>query len=160
MRKLFAFAIVVAAACGCTSSADAPDQQWALVQNHFYIDHAPRDERDMVKQLAYITHEGQNVGVRGQSSRFRFFVDVLTWQRQGNTLRSTVLQTNKKLQTTFRAWRCQGKAPRPFELCLELKEGDRVRHYFSRNDWIIESAADASALAARVDIDPSASAGD
>ena len=32
----------------------------------------------------------------------------------------------------------KGKAPQPFELCLELKEGDRVMRLYSRNDWIVD----------------------
>jgi hypothetical protein len=143
MRTILAgLAIFFVASCS-SSSSDAPDQQWALVQNHIYIDHLPKNERDMVKHIAFVDHEEYGkFGVRGQGSRFRFFNDVLKWQRNGNRIVSKVLQTGDDVKATFRAWKCKGDAPRPLDLCLELKEGDRTMRFYSNHEWIIESAAD------------------
>src|SRR5438552_1342105 len=118
-----ALVVVVVGACQSSATSDeaAPDQQWALVQNRFYIERMPKNERDVVKDVAFIKDEDHgNVGIRVSGSRFRLFLDVLTWKRDGNRLESTILQTNDKVRGTFRAWKCKGEAPAPFELCLEL----------------------------------------
>lgn len=161
MRNIFLLVVAsssltcVLSLSGCRSEdakeQDAPpDDQWTLVQNHFFIDHVPKNERDMVRQLAYIDDDGRHVGVRGQSSKFRLFFDVLQWSRKGTALASTVLQTNEKVNATFRAYRCAGKAPAPFELCLELKEGDTVKKLYSRNDWVIDHTDDVARLTAAI----------
>lgn len=153
---LVALAIFFVASCS-SSTSDAPDQQWALVQNHFYIDHLPKNDRDMVKDIAFVDHEDAGkFGVRAMTSRFRFFVDALAWKRNGNQVAYRVLQTNDDVRATFRAWRCKkGDAPGQLELCLELRQGDRTMRYFSRPDWIIENAGDADVarVAAKIPLD-------
>ncbi|HEY4220677.1 MAG TPA: hypothetical protein VGO62_05025 [Myxococcota bacterium] len=157
-RSLVVGALVTAAMslAACHSADDAPEQQWSLVQNHFYIERMPKSERDMVKDIAFIDHEDAGkIGIDAVASRFRFVVDTLKWQRRGNTINMRVLQSQQDRSATFRAWRCKDKAP--FELCLELKNGDRTMRYYSKNDWIIERASDVEKLAAMLPLDPDAS---
>ncbi|MCC7073023.1 MAG: hypothetical protein IT383_17000 [Deltaproteobacteria bacterium] len=152
-RVSLAVAVAVGASIWCAvdsrvSSADAPDDQWAVVQNHLYIERLPRDERDMIHQIVFVDHRDiGRIGARVHASHFRVFIDNFAWSRRGDTLAMKILQTDKSYRGTFRAWSCAGQAPAPFELCLELREGDRTRKYFSRKDWIIDKVEDAHALA-------------
>ena len=38
----------------------------------------------------------------------------------------------------MRSWECEGEAPEPFTLCLEVASGDRKARFYSREDWVIE----------------------
>ena len=150
-----ALVVTLAASSGCSSSPQdaSPDQQWALVQNHFFIDHMPRNERDMTGQIAFVDDDGNKIGVRGHSSRFRIFLDFFTWNRRGSDVNTVILQTNDKVSVRFKAWSCsEGR----FELCMELRAGDKVRKYYSRKDWIIEDAAHTDALLEKIGVDETA----
>lgn len=37
----------------------------------------------------------------------------------------------------MRTWKCGGEAPKPFDLCLELKGGGQVYRYFNRTGWVV-----------------------
>jgi hypothetical protein len=139
------------ASCFTESDAPSPDKQWALVQNHFYLERLPENERDMVHQIAFIDHEDAGrIGLRLHASRYRVLIDMFAWQRHGGEVRSTLLQTGQELTSSFRAWRCKGEVKPPFELCLELNEGGETRRYYSHPDWIIEDTADAWAHSSRI----------
>lgn len=135
----------------CQRTADAPDQQWTQVQSRLWIERVPRDARDMIHQIVFLDDDraGQ-IGVRLHGSSYRRLFDAFSWSRRGSALKMLLLQDERTTDARFRAWQCAGEAPEPFELCLELREGPRVRSYFSRKDWIIRDLNDVDLLLSEI----------
>lgn len=151
LALLVSLAATLGFASACERPADAPDRQWELVQRRLWIERAPRDARDMIHQMVFLDdgRAGQ-IGARIHASSFRMFLDAFSWSRRGSALKMLLLQDERTYEARFRAWQCAGEAPEPFELCLELREGARVRNYFSRKDWIIEDLHDVDLLLAEI----------
>jgi hypothetical protein len=113
--------------------------------NQVWIERMPRDERDMVYGAVLVEHDGKRIGVVGRGSRWRSHQDVFLWRQEGDTLRTRFPQDNQRYRLQVRTWECEGKAPRPFQLCLEARTGNRVLRFFSRKDWVIRPGEDAAA---------------
>ncbi|MGH0031865.1 MAG: hypothetical protein ACQGVC_18915 [Myxococcota bacterium] len=47
-------------------------------------------------------------------------------------------QDEIRTEVEVRTWKCEGEAPKPFELCLELSAKGRKVVYYSRKDWVID----------------------
>ena len=148
-RIILIATIAITSLAGCFNSSDdaerRPDNEWKLVENHFFIERIPNNARDMIHEIAFVKPEDDNpnVGVNIHGSRFRLLLDVFTWQRHGERIDVRVLQDNKERRLHFKAWKCDVK---DFEICLELREGDGMRKYYSRHDWIIEDVHGAQHL--------------
>src|SRR4051812_37968408 len=102
------------------------------LSNQVWIDHAPRNERDMVRHLILVEVANRRLGVTGEASRWRMRQDGLVWGLERNQLKVLFPQDGQRVAVQARTWRCEGEAPRPFELCLELKRGERTMKLFSR----------------------------
>jgi hypothetical protein len=110
----------------------------AHLVNHLWIERVPRNTRDMVWHFLAVEQDQRRVGVLGRASRWRVFSDGFVWKVEGDRLRGTFPQNNCHLDLQVRTWPCAGEAPKPFELCLELKGRDnQVYRYFSRRDWVV-----------------------
>jgi hypothetical protein len=112
------------------------------LSNQVWIDHAPRNERDVVRHLVLLERANRRLGVAGQASRFRLQQDMLVWNVEGNNLRVLLLQDQQRVTVQARTWTCVGEAPKPFELCLELKRGDRAVRYYSKREWVVRPRGD------------------
>src|SRR5689334_21389810 len=144
---IVALALASTLALAACHDADAQRVDWTVVQNRLWIERMPKDARDMINQLVLLDDEGQRVGASMKCSRFRYFIDVLAWQGRGDELRVFFPQTREERRGTVKAWNCTGKAPDPFELCLEVQPAEgQKRIYFSKKDWVIESVDQAQAL--------------
>ena len=107
--------------------------------NQIWIERMPANERDMVWAGVLFQDGKDRAGVLAHGSQFRVHADVLMWRLEGDKLRTHFLQENKRYDFQARTWACEGRAPRPFELCLELKRGRQVLRFYSLNDWNIDS---------------------
>lgn len=143
-NKLIALALVGACSFGVWKAgqallADDEAQGTEHAVNQVWIDHIPRDDRDMITHFVLIDHRDGQFGAIGDSSQWRHIIDVFRWQLQRDTLRLYFPQERARGEVKIRTWRCEGEAPAPFELCLELttKNGRRVAFY-SRDEWKIE----------------------
>ncbi len=127
----------------------AAGPQWLV--NQVWIERMPRDERDMFFQLLMVEHEDRRIGVTGRSSRWRSHFDLFQWNVRDDVVNALFPQDNRRLSMKARTWACQGEAPRPFELCLELRGQRQTFKLYSRKDWVIrpgqEPPADLKALA-------------
>ena len=114
------------------ASADAlPNQIW--------IDRVPESDRDMITHLLLLDHpRARNFGLVGNSSQWRHQIELLRWRLDGSSLGMLFPQDRRKAKLKARTWDCAGTAPEPFELCLELKVGDRKLNMYSRKDWVVE----------------------
>lgn len=107
--------------------------------NQLWVQRLPRSTQDMVGHVVLIDRDGRRIGAAGPVSRWRLRLELFVWRLEGHTLRTRFPQDDVRASFQVRTWRCQGEAPPPFELCLELARGDRRAHYFSRLDWKIKA---------------------
>jgi len=131
--------------------------------NRVWIERVPADERDMIAHFVMLRHPRGRVGAFGRSSQWRHLIEGFKWALEGERLILVLPQQQAKGELRVRTWACAGEAPKPFELCLELRSKDRAVTYYSRKDWIIEPrdvegslaelAATQPALAASLDVD-------
>jgi hypothetical protein len=107
--------------------------------NQVWIERMPRHQRDMIWGGVLVEDGKDRVGVISHGSQWRVHADLLLWRLDGDVLRTRFPQDDRRYDLKARTWECEGKAPEPFQLCLELKRGDRVLRFFSRKDWEIGS---------------------
>jgi hypothetical protein len=142
--KLIALALVGACSFGVYKAgqallADDEVEGTKHAVNQLWIDHVPRDDRDIIAHFVLIDHRDGQFGAIGQSSQWRHRIDVFRWQLDGSSLRMYFPQDRVRGEVKVETWRCAGEAPAPFELCMKLtnKNGRSVTLY-SRDDWKIE----------------------
>jgi hypothetical protein len=122
--------------------------------NQFWIERVPRNDRDRVLQLALIRQDDKRVGFVARASRWQLHVDGFVWGQEGDRLRARFPQTGQRLQAQARTWPCKGEAPRPFELCLELRREGQVVKLFSMREWVIRPRADSFEAPAELPLPP------
>lgn len=118
------------------------------VVNQVWIERMPQGPRDMIGHLVLLdvpkAPEGR-VGAAGKSSQWRLMMELFQWGLEGNRLSLFFPQDRVKAQVSVRAWSCEGEAPEPFELCLEVSNGRRKAVFYSLEEWHIDpERADAS----------------
>lgn len=125
------------------------------VVNQLWIDHVPRDDRDMLTHLVVLDHPQGKFGAVGRSSQWRHMIEVFKWELSGDRLRLFFPQERARGEVRVKTWRCEGEAPAPFELCMELTnpEGQSMRLY-SREDWKIQPRDAAGSLADLIEDEP------
>ena len=106
-----------------------------LLANRVWIDHMPTSSRDFTASLVLIQHRKGRVGALSRASQWRARIEGMRWARDGDRLRVHFPQDDVRSEVTVRVWRCEDEAPRPFELCLELSDGERTMNLYSREDW-------------------------
>lgn len=114
----------------------------ARLHNQVWIERLPTDERDMIHHLVLVEDGGDRVGAFGKSSTWRHFIEIFLWKSHGQSVTFDLPQDRRRLELGWKAWDCEGQAPRGFQLCLELtnKRGKAVT-YYSRHDWRIDDAS-------------------
>lgn len=115
------------------------DEATKRLVNQLWLERMPRDERDMIHAGALVEHDGHRVGVAGRGSRWRQHLDFFVWRLDGDQLRTRFPQDGHRYDLRVKTWECEGQAPKPFQLCLELRRGDRVLRFYSHKDWVIRS---------------------
>ncbi|MFV8751073.1 hypothetical protein ACNOYE_11065 [Nannocystaceae bacterium ST9] len=141
--KLFALALAGACVFGAWKlgtalfTADEAQGTKELV-NQVWIDHMPTDQRDMITHLVVLDHPQGKFGAIGQSSTWRHMADVFIWKLEGSQLKIHLPQDSVRAQVGVKTWRCEGEAPEPFELCLQLTNArGGTAMLYSRDDWKI-----------------------
>ncbi|MDP2343113.1 MAG: hypothetical protein Q8O67_19305 [Deltaproteobacteria bacterium] len=141
--------VVLSLAAGCTDDVEAAGVDWKIVENRVWIERMPKNERDMIRQLVLLNEEdGKKPGAVMRCSKFRWLVDAVKWSHKGSRLHLNFLQVREEREATVRSWSCKGDAPKPFELCLELSDGDKKRRYYSMKEWVVDDVDDARAAGA------------
>jgi hypothetical protein len=158
-NKLIALALVGACGFGVYQAGLAllgdEEQSTKYAVNQVWIDHFPRDERDMVMHMVLLDHRDGKFGGIGQSSQWRHRVDIFRWQLDGGTLGMFFPQDRAKGKVKVSTWECKDEAPEPFELCMKLTaDNGRSVTLYSRKDWKIEPHDSADSIAEIVDDTP------
>ena len=143
-RKWLIAALAVAAAVGgwrlWVLFFDQPGTAELLV-NRLWIERAPRNPRDLIRQVVVLRRGERQVGVTARGSQWRVQAEGFLWRLEGEDQRLVARfpQDNRKASFEVRAWRCAGQVPKPFELCLEIGRGGRSRRLYSRTEWVVRS---------------------
>lgn len=109
--------------------------------NQVWIERVPTDDRDMIRHLVLVEDGNDRFGAFGKSSTWRHFVEVFMWKASGQSISLELPQDRKRLDLGFKVWECEGKAPRGFQLCLELSNSRGKALYYSRHDWRIDDTS-------------------
>lgn len=158
-NKLIALAFVGAASFGVWKLGSAlladEAQSSKHAVNQMWIDHLPKNDRDMFTHLLLLDHSRGQFGAIGRSSQWRHMVDIFRWQLQGDQLGLFFPQDRARAEVQIETWECAGEAPAPFELCMKLtnKQG-RSWTFYSREDWEIDPGNAAESLAELVEDEP------
>ncbi|MFO7562072.1 MAG: hypothetical protein R6X02_05470 [Enhygromyxa sp.] len=160
--KLIAFALVGACSFGAWKLGSAllfEAQGTKHAVNRIWIDHMPRDDRDMITHFVLLDHPQGKFGALGRSSQWRHIVDVFRWQLDGGKLGLFFPQDRVRGEIEIETWECAGEAPAPFELCMKMtnKQG-RSWTLYSREDWEIKPRSIAESFADIVDEEPTLAA--
>jgi hypothetical protein len=158
-NKLIALALVGACSFGAWKlgsallSDEAQGTEHAV--NQLWIDHMPRDDRDMITHLVILDHPQGKFGALGRSSQWRHMVEIFRWRLSGNKLSLAFPQDRARADVQIETWECAGEAPAPFELCMKMtnKQG-RSWVFYSREEWEINPRDAAESLADIVEEQP------
>jgi hypothetical protein len=130
-----------------SDSKPAPKADDDLIVDRLWIDHIPRNDKDIIQIFAAITEEP--VGIFQATSQWKGEFELFRYERSGSELRVVFPQTNTKDRVKAKATRCN---QRGMDFCLELEGSSRgVKKYYSREGWEIGSVKDADALLKTLD---------
>ena len=158
-NKLIALALVGACSFGVWKLGSAllsdETQGTKHAVNQLWIDHLPKDDRDMITHFVMIDHPQGQFGAIGRSSQWRHMVDVFRWKLSGGKLGLFFPQDRARGEVEIETWECAGEAPAPFELCMKMtnKQG-RSWMFYSREDWEIDPGSATESLEDIVDDEP------
>ncbi len=139
--KVLGLALAGASVYGVWSLAADDDDEAAStrhVVNQVWIERAPEGPRDMIGHLVLVDVPDGRIGVAGRSSQWRHMIELFQWGLEGHRLSVFFPQQRTKGQLNVRSWRCEGEAPEPFELCLEISNGNRSAVFYSLEEWKID----------------------
>ncbi len=150
-KALLAVVAVAGATYGAyqwrSDSKPAPKADDDLIVDRLWIDHIPRNDKDIIQIFAAITEEP--VGIFQATSQWKGEFELFRYERSGSELRVVFPQTNTKDRVKAKATRCN---QRGMDFCLELEGSSRgVKKYYSREGWEIGSVKDADALLKKID---------
>jgi len=100
------------------------------ISNRIWVDRVPSSPRDLTLQLMLFDKAKLRGGVISQVSQWRWNAERMRYKIKGSRLTMEFPQDGRKATFTTRIWSCKGEAPKPFDLCLELrKDGAKLVLY-------------------------------
>jgi len=121
--------------------------QWLLagppsVENQLWVERLPRSDRDEVASLLFLAPEDSNqrLGAFARSSTWKRRVDLFRYGLVGQRARLVFPQDGHSVVVDLKTYACEGRAPAPFTLCLDVTAGDgRTATLYSLDDWEVTS---------------------
>ena len=150
-RRTRRLALVALAATGVgwfVTADSTPSADPGMAENRLWVERMPQDSREMFGKFLLLRTRDGNVGLVGRSSTWRHHYELFLWKRMGEKLRAFFPQDHVRDACTVRTWSCEGEAPEPFELCLELCAGDRRAVMYSMRSWEVRPGSTEDDLAA------------
>ncbi|MEM7678169.1 MAG: hypothetical protein AAF449_19430 [Myxococcota bacterium] len=100
--------------------------------NRVWLDRLPANDRDMTVNLFLFDKKVKKgkAGVVGVASKYQYNFNVVKHRLEGGKLTLHFLQADEKATFKVRTWPCS-EAPKPLDLCLEIKQGDRSMIMYS-----------------------------
>lgn len=105
--------------------------------NQLWIERMPKDERDMFGRIIAARTDDGRIGIASRGSTWRHHVELFLWALEEDRLTAVFPQDRVRSKLQIRTWECKGEAPAPFELCLELRAGERRARFYSKREWKI-----------------------
>ena len=135
-NKLIALTLVGACSFGAYKLGSAllsdETQGTEHAVNQLWIDHMPRDDRDMITHFVMIDHPQGKFGALGRSSQWRHMVDVFRWKLSGNKLGLFFPQERARgevsISTSPRARSCGKNSPSLLPLSFQRNTSTMCRH--------------------------------
>ena|ERR1700733_13012815 len=145
MKKLLILSMVSIVAVGAWRfHSSAPKSRLAV--NLVWIDHMPKNERDVVNVFVALTE--QPVGGFNATSMWRGSFEAFRYELSGDDMRIVYPQNGDRDKVRVRAKECDDRG---MDYCLELDGASRgVKNYYSREGWEIETLDQAKALVAKL----------
>jgi len=147
---------VLFAATGLVGAAWAA--QWMLaasptVDNQIWLDRLPRTDRDKVTYFMLLDKpDSEKIGGVQVASVWQRQMDLFTWSRKGSQTRLTFPQDGHVSTLSLKTYACEGQAPEPFTLCLDVKAPDgRKGTLYSNENFRLDSLDEASHLELPID---------
>lgn len=134
-------AVVAATGLWWTRSDPAADDP-KLFANRVWTERARRDDRDLVLYFVPVEVGKKRGGSISRSSKYAFGGEVFGWTRDANTVSLTLPQSQRTVKMGVRTWACPDKAPKGFDLCLELTQGADKLLLYSRKGWKVPKGED------------------
>lgn len=114
-------------------AAPAQPTDASLTRDRLWIDHVPRNDRDMVQVFIAISDEA--IGVFHSGSQWKQVSELFRYEGHGDELRVLYPQTGERERVEATARACR---ERDMDYCLELSGNSRgVKRYYSRKGWEI-----------------------
>jgi hypothetical protein len=107
--------------------------------NRVWISNLPDDPRKPAYVLLFVDKAKQRLGASVTGTAYKHLTEMLSYTLEGDQLTVVHLQDNKTVKWKARTWTCKGEAPKPFDLCLELKGDVANVKLYSGIDWVIRS---------------------
>lgn len=148
LKAALALGAIAAAGVGTYSLLSADDEAAGTknLTNQVWVERMPQNSQDMIGHMLILEKDGQQYGIIGRSSNWRHFIEVFGWRLENDRLKLFFPQERVKAEVKARTWRCEGEAPEPFDLCLELSQNSRTIQFYSRTDWEVKDADSLEAL--------------
>jgi hypothetical protein len=150
-KALVATVALVAATYGTVSwikGGDAPATKPAEISalDRVWIDHIPRNDRDIINVFIAITEEPFGVFQAGSQWTGKF--ELFRYEGKGKELRIHYPQTGEHDKVSTSARECNANG---FDYCLDIGGASRgVKKYFSMEGWEV-NGRDPAAVRARVE---------
>lgn len=105
--------------------------------NQVWIERMPENQRDMFGRFVAVRTDDGRFGAVGKGSTWRHHVELFMWALEEDRLTAIFPQDRVRAKVRVKTWECKGDAPAPFELCMELRSGERKARFYSMRDWKI-----------------------
>ena len=125
------------------------DDSKAQVTDRLWIDHMPKNDRDLLHVLIAVTRDAhdENIGFLRFGSRWQAQFNGFRFEKKGDDLAVEFPQNSWRATWHTKVSRC---SVGDFNLCLEITAPRGTFHYFSRDDWEIGNADAGEALVTKL----------
>jgi hypothetical protein len=150
MKKLVLLVVLGAAVASIWSwkrTAEPLDSASRLFADRVWIDHVPRNERDIINVFVAVSEH--SVGVFQATSAWRGSYEAFRYEANEGELRLLYPQTGDRERVQTKARRCKEQE---MDFCLEIQGASRgVKRYYSREGWEIDQGRDLDAVKHRIE---------
>lgn len=123
---------------GDDATTESTDSKLVSVTDRIWIDHIPRNDRDVFHLFVAITE--QPFGIFQATSQWKGQYELFQYEISGNEMRLVYGQDGSKDKVKATARECGDKG---MDYCLELSGASRgVKKYYSMEDWVIDGRMD------------------
>jgi hypothetical protein len=130
--------LVAPLASSCDTAPARPGTDWSLTMNRVWISHLPKSETEFARTLIFLEKPEFRIGGDVEASSWRIVTDLFEWKKTLTGADVRFPQFERDERWTLHAWKCKDDAPRPFDLCLVVKDGEKERRFFSADEWKID----------------------